>query len=144
MEHSVLTSENCEIAASFAESGTVVSADTSVVTIRFCGITSSAKRYSSCISSVGSKLKISDSRISTAASAAVNFSVHGGEFEMRSSSCRVAGSYGRAAELFGGKSKIVENSFVADLRYPERSAAAVYTDAQNISLEYGGNTESGY
>ena len=144
LEHSVLTSENCEIAVSFAESGNVVSADTSVVTIRFCGITSSAKRYSSCISSVGSKLKISDSRISTAASAAVNFSVHGGEFEMRSSSCRVAGSYGRAAELFGGKSKIVENSFVADLRYPERSAAAVYTDAQNISLEYGGNTESGY
>ena len=144
LEHSVLTSENCEIAVSFAESATVISADTSVVAIRFCGITSSARRYASCISSVDSKLKISDSRISSSASAAVNFSVYGGEFEIRSSSCRVAGSYGRTAELFGSKSRIIGNSFAADLRHPGKASEAVYTDAQNISLEYDDNSESGY
>ena len=144
LEHSVLVSEDCEIGASFAESGSVISADTSVVTINGCGITSSAERYSSCISAVASKLKIIDSRISTIAQTAVNFSVQDGEFELRSSSCRVTGSYGRAAELFGGKSKITGNSLAADLRYSGASLDAVYTDAKNISLEYGGNTESGY
>ena len=144
LEHSVLVSENCEIGAVFAENGSVISADTSVVTINGCGITASAERYSSCISAVGSKLKIIDSRISTIAQTAVNFSVQDGEFELRSSSCRVTGSYGRAVELFGGKSKITGNSFAADLRHSGASLDAVYTDAKTISLEYGGNTESGY
>ena len=144
LEHSVLVSENCEIGATFVESGSVISADTSVVSISGCGITSSAERYSSCISAVGSKLKIIDSRISTIAQTAVNFSVQDGEFELRSSSCRVTGGYGRAVELFGGKSKITGNSFAADLRHSGTSLDAVYTDAKNISLEYDGNTERGY
>ena len=144
LEHAVLTLADCEVVASFARNGTIIRADSSVVVVTDSGMTSSASSYSSCIGASDAKIKIQNSRVSTVAQTAVNFSVQGGEFELHSSSCKVTGMYGRAVELFGALGKITENTFTAELRGSVKVTDAVYEDANNVLLEYSGNMTQGY
>ncbi len=144
LEHSVLALNNCEVTASFGSNGTVITADTSVVTVSDSGITSKADVYSSCISSVATKVKIKDARVSSVAATAVNFSAQGGDFELRSSSCSITGTYGRSVELFGTHSRITDNTFSATLNSGGRTGNAVYADAKNVAVEYGRNTLQGF
>lgn len=144
LEHSVLALNGCEVTASFGSNGTVITADTSVVTVSDSGITSKAAVYSSCISSVATKVKIKDARISSVAATAVNFSAQGGDFELRSSSCSITGTYGRSVELFGTHSRITDNTFNATLSSGGRTGNAVYADAKNVAVEYGRNILQGF
>lgn len=144
LEHSVLTLDGCEVTVLFGNNGTAITADTSVVTVSGSGITSKAAAYSSCISSVASKIKVKNARISSIAATAVNFSAQDGDFELRSSSCRITGTYGRSVELFGTHSRITGNTFSADLNSGSRTGNAVYEDAKNTGIEYSGNTLQGF
>jgi hypothetical protein len=144
LEHSVLSMDGCETTVTFDKNGTAITADTSVITITGSGITTKATVYSSCISSVGTKVKISNARISTVAATAVNFSSQDGDFELRSSTCKIVGTYGRAAELFGTHSRITGNTFSAELGAGRKVGNAVYTDAKNVSVEYSDNILNGF
>ncbi|MCK9171707.1 MAG: hypothetical protein M0P01_14955 [Treponema sp.] len=144
LEHSVLLLKGCEVTAVFGDNGTAVTADTSVINVADSGITSKATVYTSSISSVATKVTIKNTRVSAVAATAVNFSVQGGDFELRSSSCNITGSYGRSVELFGTHSRITDNTFNADLSFGSRTGNAVYTDAKNVAVEYSGNILQGF
>ena len=144
LEHSVLTLNNCEVAISFMRNGTIVNADASAIAIADSGLTAISQNYASCIAAVNTKIKVTNSRISSVSQTAVNFSMQGGELELRSSFCRVSCSYGRNVELFGAQGRIVDNIFDADLKSSTKISNAIYTDEKNILLEYAGNTMQGY
>jgi hypothetical protein len=144
LEHSVLSLSGCEVTAVFSDNGTAITADTSVIAIADSGITSKASSYSSCISSVATKVKLKNARVSAIAATAVNFSAQGGDFELRSSACSITGTYGRTAELFGTYSRITDNTFRADLNSASTTGNAVYTDAKNVSVEYSRNILQGF
>lgn len=143
LEYSVLSLKNCELVASFISNGSVISAEASVIVVDESGIAASAANYAACISANGSKIKITSSRATSVAQTAVNFSAQGGDFELRSSSCKVTGSAGRSVELFNAKSRITANAFEADVR-SSGAGGAIYADAKTVALEYGGNTLRGY
>lgn len=144
VEHGVLDLTNVELSAIFDRNGTVIDAETSAITLRKSGITSSALSYSCAIASVNSKISVINSRVTTVAGTAVNFSAQGGVFELRSSSCGITGNIGRSAELFDTHSSITNNTFSADLKKPRGSEEAVYTDKKNLTVEYTGNTSTGF
>lgn len=144
VEHGVLDLANVELSAIFDRNGTVIDAETSAITLRKSGITSSALSYSCAIASVNSKISVINSRVTTVAGTAVNFSAQGGVFELRSSSCGITGNIGRSAELFDTHSSITNNTFSADLKKPRGSEEAVYTDKKNLTVEYTGNTSTGF
>ena len=144
LEHSVLSLNGCEVTAVFGDNGTAINADTSVINVADSGITSKATVYSSSVSSVATKITVKNTRVSTVAATAVNFSVQGGNFELRSSSCNITGSYGRSVELFGTHSRITDNTFNANLISGSRTGNAIYTDAKNVAVEYSGNSLQGF
>lgn len=140
LEFSTLRMDGCEAFASFNKNGTVIAASVSVVSVKNSGVASQSSVYSSALSAVSTKIKIERSRISTVSLTAVNLSAQGGDFELRSSSCKVSGAYGRPVELFGTRSKITGNTFEADLSSASKTGDEVYRDAKNVSLEYSGNS----
>lgn len=144
LERGVLYLENSELSAVFGKNGTVINSDNSVVNIFKSGITATAENYASLISSVGSKIYVKDSRLTSCAGTAVNFSCQGGLFELRNSMCKVVGSMGRIAELFDTHSTIVKNNFNGDLKNALNSNKAIYTDKKNYSVLYEQNMESGF
>ena len=144
LERSVLDFNNVECSASFSRNGTIISGDNSVINIRSSGITASAENYASAITCVNSKVSVRNSTISTIASTCVNFSAQGGIFELRASTCKVAGLMGRIAELFDTQSSITDNTFSAELQKNASSGNPIYSDTQNVSLEYAKNRISGF
>lgn len=144
LERGVLDLRRCEIAASFGESGTVIDADSSVVSLSDSGVTAVADVYASALSAVNSRISVRDSRISTVAETSVNFSAQGGTFELTRTSCRVTGGLGRIAELFDTQSAVTENAFAADLKGAQSSGEPVYMDSRTVSANFSGNVVTGF
>ncbi|MBD5411929.1 MAG: hypothetical protein HDR51_04185 [Treponema sp.] len=144
LEHSVLDFNNVEFSASFVRNGTIISGDNSVINIRSSGITASAENYASAVTCVNSKLSVRNSTINTIANTCVDFSAQGGIFELRTSTCKVAGLMGRIAELFDTQSSITDNIFSAELQKSTSGGNPIYSDTHTVSLEYSKNRISGF
>lgn len=144
VDRGVIYFDNVELSCVFGKNGTIVNADSSVVNVNNTGFTSTAEIYSCGIASVKSKVNIKNSRISTVAGTAVNFSAQGGLFELTGTTCKVTGSMGRIAELFDTHSTITDNSFSADLKKGKGTNKAIYEDSKNLSVDYSRNIESGF
>lgn len=144
VDRGVLYLENVELSCVFGKNGTVVNSDNSVVQIKNSGITSTAEIYSCGVAAVKSKINVKDSRISTVAGTAVNFSSQGGLFELNNSTCKVTGTMGRIAELFDTHSTITDNVFSGDLKKGKGNNKAVFEDSKNLSIDYSRNIESGF
>src|SRR5574344_113496 len=143
LEHSVLSAENCIITAVFEKNGIAADSSSSVLMLSGCTLTAKAPVYASCVSSVASKIKVTGCTVSSVADATVNFSAQDGDFELRSSSCRITGRRGRSAELFGTHSRITGCTFTGELEQPGTTGNAVFTDSRAVSVEYSGNTAYG-
>ena len=144
LEHSVLDFNNVEFSASFVRNGSIISGDNSVINIRSSGITASAENYASAVTCVNSKLSVRNSTINTIANTCVDFSAQGGIFELRTSTCKVAGLMGRIAELFDTQSSITDNIFSAELQKSTSGGNPIYSDTHTVSLEYSKNRISGF
>ena len=144
LEHSALDLQNVELSALFGEHGTVIDAEDSVINLNNCTVAATAVAYSSAVTAMRSKITVRDSRIATNADTAVNFSVQSGIFELRTSRCSITGSMGRTAELFDTASAITDNAFTADLKKPRKTNEPIYNGKNNISMEYSGNTSTGF
>ncbi len=144
LEHSALDLQNVELSALFGDHGTVIDAEDSVINVNKCAVTVTAVAYSSAVAAMRSKITVRDSRVATNADTAVNFSVQSGIFELRTSRCSITGSMGRTAELFDTASTITDNVFTADLKKPRKTNEPIYNGKNNISMEYSGNTSTGF
>lgn len=144
LEHSVLSAENCIITAVFEKNGIAVDSSSSVLTLSGCTLTAKAPVYASCVSAVASKIKVNGCTVSSVGDTAVDFSAQDGDFELRSSSCRITGRRGRSAELFGAHSRITGCTFTGELEQSGKTGNAVFTDSRAVSVEYSGNTAYGF
>ena len=132
------------LSAAFGKTGTVVNADASVVNFFDSDVISYAENYTSIVASVRSSINVKNSNLSTVAPTSVIFSAQEGTFELSSSSCKVTGSLGRIAELFNTQSRIASNSFYADLNNSANESNPIYSDKENIMLEYYDNSTVGF
>lgn len=142
LAHSVLTMNNCELACVFGKNGTAINADDSVINITAGSIAVSADNYAVSISADNSKTTIKDCLIASSADTAVNFSVHGGTFELRGTQCKAGGRMGRNGELFCAKTRMTGNTFTSE--FQKTASAAVYSDDKTVFLENKDNDLRGY
>lgn len=140
LNHSVLSLFDSELAVSFAKSGTAIISNNGSVNVKNATLSSTAQNYCACISGTNTNAKIFSANISSSAETAVCLSMQNGNCEMRKSNCSLEANYGRIAEFFSCKARIVENSFYSKLSHRGiRETNAVYTDNKKLLLEYRKN-----
>lgn len=143
LENAILSLDNCEIVALFEDSGSVIQSASSIVLFKNTDLVSQARSYSSLISASDTRISVFNCRVSAVAKTAVAFSLHGGHFELRSSSCKTVGSMGRIAELFGCGCRMTDNSFVGEISL-SRASQAVWTDPSVKIFENSNNKTQGF
>ncbi len=143
-ENSTALFKDCEIVGTAGENGTVINALNSVVQLNNSGLTVQSLSYACALSSTDSKIFVKDSRISSVAQTAVNFSVTGGTFELKNSSCRVTSHLGRIAELSGSTAKFAGNTYSGEFDKKNRSIVPVWADKDSCILEDLNNKAKGF
>ena len=143
-ERGAASFEDCEILGNFGSSGTVISADSSAVSFRNSGLTVQSRTYACGFSGNNSKLTLSDSHFASVSDTAVNFSVKGGSFELKSCDCTVISHLGRILESNGAHLRLVSNSYTGDFDRETKGVSPVWKDEKTLVLEEKNNTSKGF
>ena len=144
LENAGVSFDGTEIVGHFPLDGTVLTAMNSLVVFRNAGVTVQSSEYGCAVSALSSKIFCESSRFASVSGIAVVFSVQGGSFDMRSSSCRVVGRRGRIAELSGSDAKIRGNSFSAEFTARKGGILPVWKDDSTVLSDEGGNFSEGF
>ncbi len=144
IEKSAASFEDCEIVADFDSSGTALSSDSSIVTFKNSGLTIRGASYACAISALNSKISMSESHVASIAETAVNFSVRGGTFDLKSSDCRVISHLGRIVEASGTNLRLNGNKFTGDFDKENSSLVAIWRDEKAMLLEDKNNRTEGF
>ena len=143
MEKAAASFEDCEIIADFDSSGTALSSDSSIISFKNSGLTVRGAAYACAVSGLNSKISMSASHVSSIADTAVNFSVKGGTFDLRSSVCKVISHLGRIVEASASNIRLSGNKFEGDFDQ-EKRLPAVWRDEKSMLLEDKNNTVEGF
>lgn len=144
LENSTVSFNDCEIVGTFAENGTAFNGQKSVIEIINSGLTVQSDLYGCCVNCVDSKLLVKNSRVSAVSQTAVNFSLNGGIFECRNSSCKVIAHLGRIGELTRTNARITDNTYTGEFDKKVRGIVPVWYDNESLMLEDKNNTSSGF
>ena len=144
VEKSAVSFEDCEILGNFSSSGTVLSADASIVTFKNSGLTVQSSVYACAISGVNSKINIADTHVSSISDTAVNFSLKGGTFTLNSCDCKVISHLGRILEAGGSNLRLACNNYAADFDREARGIKPVWADENCLFLEDRDNISTGF
>ena len=144
LEKSAAIFDECELLASFDSSGTLISADSSIVSFNNSGLTAQATAYACDISSTKSKIFFTKSHASSIADTAVNFSVKASSFDLKSSDCRVISHLGRIVEASESNLRLNGNKYTGDFDREQRNVEPVWKDEKSLFLEDKNNLASGF
>lgn len=144
VEKSAAIFEDCELLGNFASSGTVLSSDASIVTLKNSGLTVQSSTYACGISSVSSKISLIESHVSSISDTAVNFSLKGGTFALNSCDCKVISHLGRILEAGGTNLRLTGNKYTADFDRESKGIKPVWTDEKCLIIEDKNNSEIGF
>jgi hypothetical protein len=144
LENAVASFDNTEIVGIFSMNGTVCTAQKSVVYLSESGLTAQADTYACGISAVDSKVTAKKSRVVTIAPTAVDFSIHGGLFEIRNNECKVIARLGRIAELVKTNARMSGNTYTGVLEKKSTDVMPVWNDEQTLTIENTGNSATGF
>lgn len=144
LENAAVSFDGCEIVGVFGDNGTVFNASSSVLDFIDTGLTVQSDVYACGISATESKLTGKGSRFAAVAQTAVNFSVQGGLFELRSSECKVVSHLGRIAELSRTNARITGTSYVGEFDNKVSAIVPIWQDEKTLMLENSDNTEKGF
>ncbi len=144
LENSTLNLNHCEVSGIFQENGTLFSARNSVIELLESGITVNASVYGCAVSGQDSKIYCRQSRVSSVAQTAVNFSQNGGIFECRNSDCRVTAHLGRIAELSDTNIRMTGNKWSGEFDKKIRGLVPVWKDNSSLLLEDKNNSAEGF
>lgn len=144
LENAAVSFENCEILGFFAESGTVFNSMNSVVEMSNSGLTVQSDSYACALSSSDSKISVMNSRISSVSATAVNFSIQGGQFELKESECRVVSHLGRIAELMRTTASLSSNLYAGEFDKKLVGVVPVWTDKETLLLVDSKNVSEGF
>lgn len=144
VEKSAATFEDCELLGNFASSGTVLSSDASIVSFKNSGLTVQSSTYACGISSVNSKINLSESHVSSVSDTAVNFSLKGGTFALNLCDCKVISHLGRILEAGGTNLRLSDNKYTADFDREAKGIKPVWTDEKCLIIEDKNNISKGF
>lgn len=144
LENAAISFDGCEIVGVFGENGTAFNATSSVLDFVRTGLTVQSEGYACGVSSADSKVTGKDSQFTAVAQTAVNFSVQGGLFELRSSTCKVVSHLGRIAELSSTNARITGTNYTGEFENKVSSIVPIWKDDKTLILEYTGNTAVGF
>lgn len=144
LENAAVSFDSCEIVAVFGQNGTAFNATSSVLDFHSTGITVQSDSYACDVSATDSKLTGKNSRFSAVAQTAVNFSVQGGLFELRSSECKVVSHLGRIAELTHTNARITGTSYTGEFDGKVSAILPIWKDEKTLLLENNDNTIYGF
>jgi hypothetical protein len=144
IENGVINFENCELIVFFGESGTMISARSSALFVNTTGITAQADSYVSALTVSDTKTTVKNSRISTIAATSVNFSVNGGVFELKDSSCKVISHLGRVGELISTQARMTNNTYIGQLQRRNSQPLTFWKDDSTVVLSDAGNVSNGF
>ena len=144
LESAAVSFDGCEVVGVFDENGTAFSASGSVIDFERTGLTVQGDVYACGVSASDSKITSRDSRFTAVAPTAVNFSVQGGLFELRSSDCRVVSHLGRIAELSRTNARITGNNYMGEFDTKTVRVSAVWKDERTLLLENENNSSVGF
>lgn len=144
IDNSTVTFDSCEIVGIFGDNGTGLNASNSVVELSGSGLTVQSDLYACAASCVDSKLLLHGCRVSAVSQTSVNFSVTGGQFELRDSSCRVTAHLGRIAELVGSNARITGNTYTGEFDGRLRASSPVWSDRDTLLIEDKENFSEGF
>ncbi len=143
-EHAPAVFLGTEIVADFEGDGNLIKLNSSSLNAKKSGFTVKTDGYGSVISSFDSKLNIRECRFASIAATAVDFSIHGGRFELYQSSCRVEGSMGRIAEFIGGTINISGNMFYGQFDSRVSGSLPLWKDDKVVVINDSGNLSTGF
>lgn len=144
VEKSAASFEDCELLGNFASSGTLLSAEASIVTFKNSGLTAQSSTYACAVSEINSKISLSESHVASVSDTAVNFSLKGGTFALNSCDCKVISHLGRILEAGGTNLRLLNNSFAADFDHEAKDIKPVWTDEKCLVLEDKNNKTEGF
>ncbi|MBP5283831.1 MAG: hypothetical protein J6Y93_04115, partial [Treponema sp.] len=135
LENSTANFDSCEIVSVFSENGTGFSIRNSVLNFSGTRLTVQSDSYVCAVSSNESKVNAKNSFFTAIAPTCVDFSVTGGNLDLRNSECRVIGHLGRIAELTRVNARIVSNKFNGEFDKKQKNLTAVWCDDKTVLLE---------
>lgn len=144
LENAAVSFDGCEIVGVFGANGTLFNASSSVLDFTDTGLVVQGDVYACGISSTDSKVTGKSSRFTAVAQTAVNFSVQGGLFELRSSECKVVSHLGRIAELTRTNARITGSSYVGEFDNKVSAILPIWQDEKTLMIENRDNTAAGF
>lgn len=136
--------EDCEISGDFGSSGTALSSEASMISLKNSGLTSQARAYACAFSGLNSRAVFEGCHFASISGTAVNFSLKGGSFELRRSGCKVISHLGRILEATGTNLRLVSNTYTGDFDGPAKGVSAVWRDEKSMILEDKDNISEGF
>lgn len=143
LDNAVLTLNNCMINATFAENGTVIDSNSSIVNINNSIAAVISTGYSSFISGSKSRITVKNSSVSANAETCVLVSATGGNVVLNENNLTCTGSSLRIAELFGVKAEISKNKFKLHSVKKGTKQAPIYVNKSTVLVEQD-NEKIGY
>lgn len=144
IDKSAASFEDCEILGAFDSSGTILSAEASIVSLKKSGLTVQGSSYACALSAINSKVLMSESHVSSIADTAVNFSMKGGSFDIKFSDCKVISHLGRIIEASGTNLKLNGNKFSGDFDRESKGVKPVWRDENSLLIEDKNNIIEGF
>lgn len=144
LENAAVVFKYSEFAGIFEESGIGFDCRNSVVEFENSGVTVQSDSYVCALSGLDSKVSVKNSRFSSVSPTAVNFSLNGGQFDLKDSSCRVTAHLGRVAELCGVNANLSKNTYLGDFDKKNRGVVPVWSDKDSKILEDLENVSEGF
>jgi len=135
---------DCEISGNFLQSAIAFMADASIIDFENSGLTVKSPTYACCFSGNNSRFLLENSHFASISDTAVNFSVKGGSFILKSSDCQVISHLGRIIESTGANLKLVSNSFTGDFDKKTKGVTPIWKDEKTMILENKDNKEKGF
>lgn len=139
IENSAVTFDNCELLSNFAGDGTVLNLSSSALSLSKSVVVNNSQVYSSAVSALSSKIRISDSRFLCISDTGVAFSVNGGSFELSNTFVEVSARMSRIAELIDTLASLEDNNFSATNSLRKSEDDLIYKTSKTKFKKNAGN-----
>ncbi len=143
-ENSFVSIKSCELIGIFEESGILLNLSSGGLNLEDSGLTVNSSSYACAFNSLFSKITCKNSRITSSAETAVNFSVNGAFSVIENSSFTVIAKMGRCLEFVEATAQISGNTFTADLSSDLKGSSPVWKDADSNFVLNENNSQEGF
>ena len=143
-ENSSVSIKSCELIGIFEDNGILLNFSSGTLNLEDCGLTVNSLSYACALNTLLTKINCKNSRITSSAETAVNFSVNGAFSNIENSNFTVISKMGRCLEFVEATAKISGNTFSANLTSDSNGSSSVWKDADSNFLLNENNNQEGF